>query len=744
MNNINVIKSLEDLESSGKIQQMEQLQCKGLIMPFSSSSSGSRKQMFGAELEQKLDLINPELPRVGTGYENAFGDRSSSLITTDKQLLAIYKISKFSFDPNRFYYMIVLDPENNQFDVIERKDYEHITESYGILYDNKYMDSLKEGQKIEKNSTIRKSRSYDEYNNRMDGVNLMCVYMSLESTKEDGYVISQTAAKKLAAPLVRKIAFQINDNDIPLNLYARNSTDYKCFPDIGESTDDASGILCALRRQKKEEMLFTQSRQNLSKVMISDDKYITHGKVVDIDIYCNDNDILADSYYFSQLKFYNDERIRFMQEYVDKVGPLIESHYKCSYDMKRLYTDFKNILSGGQYLKDNVFSNVMIEITIVEESEVKKGDKIANRYGGKGVISCILPDEMMPLANNGRRAEVILNSSTTLGRENTSQLNETITNFFGNKIAEHVYSLPHMDLNYVMNLYIDFLKILDEELGTAMEEYLLQFDPEDQLDFLSNVFKEGIRLSLNPISNTIGIDKFLAIRKRFEFVKELYEVKVPQIGSDGRYRYVTARRKLEMGEQYFWRLKQYAEEKFSVVSLSATNLKNENTRNNSKRSYKTPYAKTSVRFGNMETGDYLHLGPEPVITYLLLVSLSPRARKRVGRELTEGSIFNQSIKLKPGEANRSVEILNAYLTTIGLELVFIKVPKRVKKMLHYPRKDNSVPKLKRHLNGKPAKLNIVNSPLIIDNEEDGCYYIPVTVGEERRKPKLKYHYKEEE
>lgn len=744
MNNINVIKSLEELEASGKIEQMEQMQCKGLIMPFSSSSSGSRKQMFGAELEQKLDLIKPELPRVGTGYENSFGDRSSSLIIADKQQLVIHKISKFSFDPNRFYYLIIFDPESNQFDIVERKDYEHITESYGILYNNKYIDSLKEGQKIQPGSTIRKSLSYDDYNNRMDGVNLMCVYMSLESTKEDGYVISQTASKLLAAPLVRKIAFQINDNDIPLNLYARNATDYKSFPDIGESTDIASGILCALRRQKKEEMLFTQSRQNLSKVMISDEKYMVQGTVVDIDIYCNNNEILEDAYYFSQLKFYNDERIRFMQDYVDKVGPLIESHYKCSYDMKRIYSNFKNILSGGQYLKDNIFSNVMIELTLVEASEVKKGDKIANRYGGKGVISSIRPDEMMPLASNGRRADVILNSSTTLGRENTSQLNETVTNFFGNKIAEHVYSLPHMDLNYVMNLYIDFLKILDEELGTAMEEYLLQFDPEDQLDFLSNVFKEGIRVSLNPISNTVGVDKFLAIRKRFEFVKELYEVKVPQIGSDGKYRYVTARRKLEMGEQYFWRLKQYAEEKFSVVSLSATNLKNENTRNNSKRSYKTPYAKTSVRFGNMETGDFLHLGAEPVITYLLLVSLSPRARKRVGTELTEGSIFNQNIKLKPGEANRSVEILNAYLTTIGLELVFVKVPKRIKKMLHYPRKDRAIPKLKRHLNGEPARLNLAKNPLIIENEEDGCYYIPMTVGEERKKPKLKYNYKEEE
>lgn len=727
MNNINTIKALEELEASGKITDMEQLLCKGLMMPFNSSNSGSRKQMFGAELEQKLDLLHPELPRVQTGYESAFGDRSSSLIISDRQYVVIHKISKFSFDPNRFYYLIIFDPSDNSFDILERKEYEHITETYGILYNNKYMDSLKEGNKINPNTTIRKSLSYDDYNNRMDGTNLTCVYMSLESTKEDGYVISETAAKKLASPLVKKIQFQINDNDIPLNLYARNANDYKCFPDIGESTESANGILCALRRQKKEEMLFTQSRQNLSKIMISDDKYTVDGYVVDVDIYCNNQELLYDSYYFSQLRFYNDERLRFMKEFVDKVGPLIESNYKCSYKLKKIYSDFSRILSGGQYLKDNVFSNVILELTVIEYSKARIGDKIANRYGGKGVISTILPDEMMPLLDNGKRVEVILNSSTTINRENNGQLNEMFINYCGDRIKDHIDSIIY-DHNYVINLYIDFLSILDEDLGKQMEEYILSFDVDEQCDFISNVFNEGLIVSLNPIKNVVGVDKLFKIRQKFSFTKELYEVKVPQIGSDGKYRYITARRRLECGEQYFWRLKQYAEEKFSVVSLSATNLKNENTRNNSKRSYKSPYAKTCIRFGNMETGDLLHLGAEAVITNLLLASLSPKARKRVGMTLTEGSIFDIDLKLQEGEANRSVEILNAYLTTIGLRLVFTKIPRRVKKMLRYPKEERK-PKL---IYKQKRVPKLIRNPIIIQ-ANDGCYYIPMTVGEEELK-----------
>lgn len=716
---VDPIGKLKEFEDSGKVTEMEQVLSKGLMMPFSMCNSGSRKQMFAAQLEQILALYKPELPRVGTGYENSFGDRSSSLIIADKQYVVIHKISKFSFDPDRFYYLIVFDPSKNSFDVLERKEYEHITESYGILYNNNYMDKLKPGAKIEPNRTIRKSLAYDEFNNRCDGVNLLSTYMSLESTKEDGIVICESASYKLASPLVKKVVAQINDNDIPLNLYPRNINDYKCFPDIGESTDSAKGILFGLRRQKKEEMLFTQSKQNLSKIMISDDKYTVNGTVVDVDIYCNNPELLDESYYFSQLKYYNDERIRFMKEFVEKTESLIESNYECSYELKKLYTNFKHILNGGQYLKDKVFSNVIIELTVVEYSPVHIGDKIANRYGGKGVVSNILPDEMMPLLDNGKRVELIYNSSTCINRENNGQLNEMFLNFASNRIVDHITNLDTaFDVNYAINLYIDYLSILNKDLAKRMEDYILSADVDDQVAFLQMVFDEGFKLSLNPVKDNINIDTFMEIMRKFKFIKQ-YNVKVPQLGSDGNYRYINTRRTLECGEQYIWRLKQYAEEKFSVVSLSATNLKNENTRNNSKRSYKSPYAKTCVRFGDMETGDLLHLGVEGVITNLLLTSLSPKARRKVGRELTEGPIFDIDIKLDSESTNRSVEILNAYMLTVGLRLVFLKIPKYIKKPIRY---DNKKKEMLQYNRPKLVR------PMVIG---DGVnYYIPVTVGEE--------------
>lgn len=721
------IDSINEIQEIGKrIPTMEHVLCKGLMMPFNPSNSGSRKQMMAAQLEQLLGLYNPELPRIQTGYENSFGDRSSSLIIADREWVVIHKISKFSFDPNRFYYLIVYDPEGNKFDMITRKEYEHITESYGILYNNDFVDSLQPGKKINKGKTIRKSLAYDEFNNRRDGVNLMSTYMSLEATKEDGIVISETAANLLASPLVKKVQFQINNNDIPLNLYARNQADYKCFPDIGESTDLANGILCALRRQKKDEMLFSQSKKNLSRLMISDDKYTVSGVVVDIDIYCNDNDILEDSYYFSQLNFYNKERIRFMSEFVDKVAPLIQSNHFCSYELKKTYSDFKRILEGGQYVKEKVFSNTILEITLVEKSKVEIGDKIANRYGGKGVVSDIRPDEMMPLLDNGKRVHLIYNSSTCINRENNGQLNEMFLNFASDRIVDHVNNLETaFDLNYVINLYIDYLRILNPKLADSAEQFILSGDLDDQTDYMSFLFNEGFILSLDPMSDKTNIDTLAQVKAKFPFIQQ-YNVIVPQQGSDGSYRYIQTRRRLECGEQYIWRLKQYAEEKFSVVSLSATNLKNENTRNTNKKSYKLPYAKTCVRFGDMETGDLLHAGVEAVITNLLLVSLSPKSRRKLGRELTEGAIFDTDIKLDDEASNRSVEILNAYLRTIGLRLVFTKIPKRLKYPLKYIKKSPLIYE-------NPPKLR---RPLIYE-ENNGSYIIPMTVGEQTLKDSSK-------
>lgn len=715
------IDELKRMQESGKYDDLEKNLGKGHFIPFNTCNSGSRKQMEGTQLEQNIELYKPEVPRIQTGMENRFGDRSSSLIIADKEYLVIYKISKFSWDPDRFYYLIIYDPYENSFDMLTRKEYEHFTETYGILYNNEKMDSLKSGSKIKKGETVRKSLSYDQYNNRCDGVNLLATYMSIEHTKEDGIVISQSASEKLSSPLIKKISIVINDNDIPLNKFGRNPTDYKCFPDIGEDTEFSKGVLCAIRREKKEEQFFTQSRQNLSTIMNIDDVYEVDGTVVDIDVYANNTELLENSYFFSQIDFYNKEKIRFMKEFVDNVQPLIDSGRYCSYELKKTCSNFKTILNGGQYLKDNVFSNVMLELTVVERNPVKIGDKITNRYGGKGVVSDIRPDEMMPLLDNGQRVDVIYNSSTCINRENNGQLNEMFMNFVADRMRDHIYSIPGVDVNYAVNLYIDYLSLVNKDLAKAMEEYLNSGEPEDVEAFMSNMFDEGMIIPIRTINDNINIDKLAEIKRKFDFVKQ-FTLKVPQLCSDGNYRYVNARRTLECGEQYIWRLKQYAEEKFSVVSLGATNLKNETTRDNSKRTYKSKHSRTVIAMGNMETGNMLHLGVEPTITNMLLHSVAPIARRRLGTELLEGSIFDFDIKLPEDASNRTVEILNTYLNTIGLKLSFLKLPK---KKLH--------PIVRVHPNDKlikplsyPTKLV---SPLVYEENEENYVFVG-TIGEE--------------
>ena len=88
----------------------------------------------------------------------------------------------------------------------------------------------------------------------MDGINVLLMYIAKNKTTEDAIEISESCAKKFRSPLVKKISFMINENDILLNLYG-NKDIYKVIPDIGEEIKD--GILAAVRRENKEEAILS-------------------------------------------------------------------------------------------------------------------------------------------------------------------------------------------------------------------------------------------------------------------------------------------------------------------------------------------------------------------------------------------------------------------------------------------------------------------------------------------------------
>lgn len=665
--------SILDGITSSNVKKPDYMLGKGLMMPFAASNSGSRKLMFGTQLEHRLPLMNPEVAYIQTGYEMEFGLKSSSYITADEDMDVLGKIPKFSWIPDHHYYMITFGRKTGLLHVYERKEYVHITENYGYLFDNTKIDKLDSESHIRKSEMIQKSTSFDEFDNRMDGCNMLTMYNACEETMEDAIVISESAAKRLTSPLVKKVSIVVNDNDIPLNIYG-DMTNYKIFPDIGE--ESVNSILCGFRREKKEESLYSQSYNRLRELNISDERYTVSGRVVDINVYCNAPDKLGECDCNSQIRKYYEERLRMSKELVEFVDYYIDQGYKMDYDLQVLYSNCKGCIQGKQYFSERVFSNIVLEIVLVEEIPVLRGDKLSNRYGGKGITARVKPDAMMPKTLNGDTVEVILNMCGVYGRENPGQLFEITVSYICLKIVEYL-SMEVLDVADAIDVYLTLLKIVAPSMHDEMAKKLSTLSDEECAEFISSIAYSGERsiyLVIEPMSENMTIDKVSELYKAFPWI-EPERMLMPIVNSNNEIEYVYSRRPMIYGYQYIYRLKQYAEEKFSVTSLSATNIRNENSKSKSSNNYKALYSRTPIRFGDMETGNLIHLGAELIVQMLMLYSSSPHAR-RLTSELLTGDAFNIDIKLDMDSTNRNAEILNVYLKTMGLKLIFTRTPKK--------------------------------------------------------------------
>jgi len=677
--NLNIKDTTDEIQA--RLPSQEYALGKGLLQPFNNTNSGSRKIMQGIQKEQGMQLEHTEPAIIMTGSENQFGELSSSFIRAEANYIVIDKIPKYSGNDSinySNYWLILLDSENGMLHGIERTDYRHITESYGYKFDNSYMDDLNTGDLVPRGTPVKKSASFDKANNKCDGINLTTVYMATALTTEDPIVISESAAKKFAAPLFAKIQSIVNDNDILLNLYGDNDN-YKTFPDIGENVKN--GILCGVRRERKDdEALYSQSWERLKDIMISDERYTVEGKVIDISVYCNNPEKLQNSIYNKQIAKYYNMNQEFCAKLIASVQPILDTGVKMTYDLQKIYCTCKDVVEGKQYINDQkVFNNIVMEIVVMDIIPLIAGDKITDRYGGKGVVSRIQPDALMPkvkLRNGWEPVEAQYNSCTVVNRENPGQLFETSVTFVGEKILERIADGTNtMKLIEAEDMIYRYMKCISITQSDYYKEIIASMSETDRISFVNSMLCDGaIYMSIKPISESMCLDKLRALYAEFPWI-ELSEMLVPILDSNNNWRYVVARRRLVTGKKYIYRLKQFAEEKFSAVSLASTNIRSENTKSKMNKLHKTVHASTPVRFGEMELEDLMHTAVENVIQVIMLLSTSPLAR-RLHQQLLTGNPFDIDIKLDKDSVSRSVEIVNAYLKTAGLRLKFDKIPKK--------------------------------------------------------------------
>lgn len=659
---------------------MEKMLGIGLNMPFECTNSASRKNMFSSQYQQRVCLEDPEIPYISTGYENLFGQRSSAYVQTDRKWRVIGKIEKFSNAPGHHYYLFVIDEHNNM-DVVERVSYCHNTESYGFLYNNEYLDKLQVGSEIPSNQTVKKSKSFDTADNYMTGKNLRVAYIADASTTEDAIEISESASMALARPEIKKVTILINDNDIPLNLYGDDNV-YKIMPDIGE--DIKNGIICGTRTERNDEIFFTQSGERLKVPMINDTTFKTKGRVIDINVYCN-RDIATSNngIYEGQLSYYDRDYKRFCGEVVELLRNYIDnSMYKKTHELSKLYTTCEDVISGKQYFKDNVFSNIVVELTVYRKAPLEVGDKVTSRYGGKGVISKIISDNEMPrVSGTDEIIDLIWNQATCVNRLNPGQLFELSLNFIASNITKYLLTFAK-DIDICIDTLKRFFDIVSDDYSRYLISNIDSCINDDEAAF--TVYDclaengDGLYIPLEPITECITLDTLMDLYKEFPWITPVF-MDVPIRGSRGQIRFVQSKKPSIVAKQYIYRMKQNAEEKHSSTSMSATNVRCLNSKSKAAKMFIRTHSNTPIRFGEMENSIFMLMGAEIQVQNLMIYSTSPQGR-RDAKQMLESYEFN--VTLGEDGKSRSAEILNAIIKAMGLKFEFKKIPIKYKEIGH--------------------------------------------------------------
>jgi DNA-directed RNA polymerase, beta subunit/140 kD subunit len=434
-------------------------------IPLMNHSDSVRVAMGAAMARQAVELENPEIATISTGH-----DREDTLLSS----LNVKSVCDG---------VIRIEGENVFVDAVPHKIPEPITGVNGSMIS--FIPRVSNGDQVMVGDVLIWPKVFKDGYYQL-GLNALVGYAHYKGyTYEDGIVISESFAKKLARYVIHDVVLEIRPEDV-LSYLKPVGIDVK-------SLDTLIGCRTKMRPRRSTKRAY----EGLEMMRTVDISYrrndlivpnnITSGVVVDYKIIYNDK---------AEEKLLSPETLTTIKDY--------ELYYNSPQRVssKTLPESYMNLKCSDQYeFKSNKISAV-IKYKIVDYDIATIGTKLANRWGSKGEVSLILPDDQMPYTKGypDRRLDVILNPDAIIARKNISQLYEVLLNQIREKISDLVclkVALDDLDSAiFLMNKY--FLRNYDT---SSKEEFLWQFE-RDAGFFVMEVGCYS-RLSLKTIKSWI-------------------------------------------------------------------------------------------------------------------------------------------------------------------------------------------------------------------------------------------------
>lgn len=665
-----------------------------LTVPMYNNSM--RSVMNTSHLRQLLTLLKPEFPGVFTNGENLVGKYNSSYRKAKHKTRIYRKVVKYGdiVDTPFNYVLFVFDEKKQRYDVWKRTDSENLTEVFGYEYNNEVIDSLEEGDVVEKGTVVYKSTSYDENMNYAYGKNATMMFTTEPYTSEDACVVSESFAKSMNSIEVNKVSVGVNQNDYLLNLYGdantrnrhfldvgecfnyKKPTQHKPFPDLGEYSD---GEVCVKRTLFTNQLLIDFEDEALNEIEDSDTEYHMTGQVIDIDIYCNNDELDEEDPFNEQILKYLHSQNRYYQEIKDTCEEIMNSGYKYSQNLDYLYKracEFLNKEPNGKINEDesvqskwkdeSAFSNALINITIKTVIPIQIGQKLTGRSGNKSVVSQIRPDSEMPYYydDTGKKhvIDILFNVLAIINRTTAFPIYEISINFICNKVRAQMQLMKTREERET--LLFDIIKDFNEKQAVEMRQIYNSLTEAEKDEYIEDCINERIFIHQTPLWETKPIFfRLMDIYKKYDFLSP-YKMYIYKWGRE-----IELLNKSYIGEMYILKLKQTSRKGFSVRGTGSINTKGLPERSYKNKNFTERTSSTPIRFGEYETLNFaIAMLPEDIQLFHLLYRTSAKGR----RELAEQMLLDKDkVKISKSYTSRVAEIFGVILKSLGLKIDFI-------------------------------------------------------------------------
>ena len=225
----------------------------------------------------------------------------------------------------------------------------------------------------------------------------------------------------------------------------------------------------------------------------------------------------------------------------------------------------------------------VLEIDICQTVPTVLGDKFANCFAGKGTISVIVPDHLMPVDLDGTRVDLIFNPLGIYGRNNWGSIFEL---GLSNIIKNIESTLEDKVLTKDKILLVDklFISKTDQEYS-AMLNYMLSNWDYYYPYFTNDVKKNGLYINVDNFPDFPYVKfyhEFIKIyaehyhiqvdKRKYTFSKELAEYieETRKYTLEGLEEHLDTETEAYFGDSYYLKLFHTSNSKYNSVSIAKT------------------------------------------------------------------------------------------------------------------------------------------------------------------------------